>query len=211
MSIKSEAVTERLLASGAISRQALERAQRAAEESGSRVDQALNRLGLVSDDLIIQTWSSVTGIASVSAAGLPEALPCANSLLPAFLRDARCAPLRVTNGILILAIEDPLDNFTPAAVAARTGLEIELRLVRAGDLDAWLKSLPDDTLQAAAPAAWASSRASMTIAAFGGHPSPYRLLRGGIPLGRPTRQPVHGNGYGAGRRRQRIQGPRAPG
>ena len=150
---KPDAVVERLLASGAISRQTLERAQRAAEESGSRVDQALNRLGLVSDDLIVQTWSSVTGIPSVAAVDLPTAPPCANSLLPAFLRHARCAPLRMAEGVLTLAVEDPLDSFTPAAVAARTGLAVELRLIRAGDLDAWLKGLPDDTLQAATPAA----------------------------------------------------------
>lgn len=145
---KRDPVDEQLVASGAIKRQTLERAQRAAEESGSRVDQALNRLGLV-----VQTWSGVTGIPSVVAADLPTAPPGTDTLLPAFLPTpaARPSPSRTTSSTL--AIEDPLDSFTPAAVAARTGFAVALRLVRAGDLNAWLKGLPDDTLQAAIPAA----------------------------------------------------------
>lgn len=133
-----------LLDTGTISRQTLERAQRAAEESGSRVDQALNRLGLVSDDLIVQAWSSVTGIASIAATDLPTASPCADTLLPAFLLHARCAPLSSTDDVFTLAVEDPLARFTP--VAACTGFVVALRLVCARNLDAWLDGQRDDTL-----------------------------------------------------------------
>lgn len=71
----------------------------------------------------------------------------ARALPAAFLRHARCAPLSISGGGLLLAVEDPLDAFTPAAVASRAGLKVELRLARSGDLDAWLKALPEEAVQ----------------------------------------------------------------
>ncbi|PZQ11880.1 MAG: type II secretion system protein GspE [Ancylobacter novellus] len=133
-----------LLSSGVLSELSLSRGRRAAAESGSRLDRALSRLGLVSDDALVSAWSAATGLASVPRSAFPAAPPFAELLPPAFLRHARCAPLCVEGDALLLAVEDPLDVFTPRAVAARTGLRIELRLARSGDLDAWLKDLPEE-------------------------------------------------------------------
>ncbi|WP_245258621.1 ATPase, T2SS/T4P/T4SS family [Methylopila sp. M107] len=127
-----------------ITNQALERGRRAAEQSGSRIDQALNRLGLIPDDALVAAWSSVASLPIAMISDFPPLNPAAGTLHPSFLRHSRCAPLAIDGGTLVLAVEDPLDHFTPAAVALRTGLSVELRLARSGDIDAWLKSLPDD-------------------------------------------------------------------
>jgi general secretion pathway protein E len=135
---------DELRAAHAISDQALERARRAAEQSGSRLDQALNRLGLAPDDALVTAWSVVTGLSIVEAANFPSSNLVPDATPSSFLRHARCVPLSVQPDVLLLAVEDPLDDFTPAAVASRTGLKVELRLARSGDIDAWLKQLPDD-------------------------------------------------------------------
>jgi general secretion pathway protein E len=137
-------VIGRLLTAGAVTEQILERGRRAAEQSGSRVDQAMNRLGLVSDDALVAAWSAETGLSAAFRSGFPATAPLSDVLLPAFLRHARCAPLSVSDDTLVLAVEDPIDAFTPASVASKTGLKVELRIARSGDLDAWLKNLPEE-------------------------------------------------------------------
>lgn len=143
------ALIERLKQTGAASELAIERAARAAQQSGSRIDQALNRLGLVSDEALVNAWSAVTGLKITTASAFPKAGGTLASLPTEFLRHSRCIPLSMEGEVLILAIEDALDDFSPAAVASRTGLNVELRLARSGDIDAWLKQLPDDDRPAA--------------------------------------------------------------
>jgi general secretion pathway protein E len=138
-----ERVLEALLAVGALTRQALERGRRAADLSGARVDRALNRLGLVSDNALVAAWQSVSGIALAQQSDFPAEALLTDVLAPSFLRHVRCVPLAVETDKIVLAIEDPLDAFTPAAVAAKSGLAVEARLARIGDIEAFLKRLED--------------------------------------------------------------------
>jgi general secretion pathway protein E len=141
-----EAVLARLVATGALSSEALERGRRAAAveapgrtdaaaPASARLDRVLTRLGLAEDRALVAAWGAVTGLPVATAADFPDALPLPDLLAPAFLTTARCLPLAATDTTVVLAVEDPLDAFTPAAVAARTGRTVERRLVRPADLD----------------------------------------------------------------------------
>ena len=70
---------------------------------------------------------------------------------PAFLRHARAIPLAADANTLVLAAADPLDPFTPSAVAAATGRRVQLQLALPIELDAAMNRLyPDDQVDPAA-------------------------------------------------------------
>jgi general secretion pathway protein E len=140
-----EAVLARLVAVGALTAEALERGRRAgageatpsngAPPAAARLDRVLTRLGLVEDRALVAAWSFVTGLPVADAKSFPDAPLLADLLVPAFLTTARCLPVAATDTTVLLAVEDPLDAFTPAAVAARTGRSVERQLARPADLD----------------------------------------------------------------------------
>ena len=127
------AVLERLVASGSITHQALERGRRAALGSGERSDLTLNKLGLVSDDVLTEAWAGQLNLAVVNEADYPTTPVLPDALGYEFLSHAQVMPLCVQDDLLILAIVDPLDHFSPAAVGAKTGLAVECRLARSGE------------------------------------------------------------------------------
>jgi general secretion pathway protein E len=137
-----ERVVALIVARGELAPQSLERGRKAAIEGDVRLDRALNQLGLVADEALLEAWSAVAG--RPIARALPPEPVAVEGLAPAFLKHARCLPLALGEGRLTLAVEDPLDGFTPAAVAAKTGLAVETRLARAADLEAALKALEDE-------------------------------------------------------------------
>lgn len=141
-----DALIDHLLSQGTLSPPALDRGRRAASEGGGRLDQVLNRLGLVTDEALLDGWRMVTGYEVIDTAGLPPEPPLLDRLPLAFLRDARCLPVRADDAQLVLAIEDPLDDFVPAAVAARTGLRVIPQLIRRTDLEPALDRLALDRL-----------------------------------------------------------------
>lgn len=60
-----------LIKNEGVSDQGVERDRRAAEQSGSRLDQALNRLDIASDEASVTGWSSVTGLPIAAISELP--------------------------------------------------------------------------------------------------------------------------------------------
>lgn len=106
---------------------ALERARRAAADSGQRPDAVLLRLGLVSERQLAEAAATLLGAPVVMTDQYPAAMPdCAAFISPRFLRDARVVPLADTGGTLIVAAADPLDTFAPAALAAATGRRVSV-------------------------------------------------------------------------------------
>jgi type II secretory ATPase GspE/PulE/Tfp pilus assembly ATPase PilB-like protein len=124
-----------LLKQGTISDATLERARRAAHSTGERADRALNQLGLLSDDAMMEAWSEITGLSIISSHDVPERPVLPDLLATAFLRSARCLPITADAKRITLAISDPLDVFTPKAVAARTGRSVDLRLAHPKIID----------------------------------------------------------------------------
>src|SRR3954471_19673022 len=69
----------------------------------------------------------------------------ADRLTARFLRSARAVPIGVEGDALVVAGADPLDAFTPGAIAIATGMPVRLEIAVPIELDAAIKRLyPDE-------------------------------------------------------------------
>ncbi len=144
------------VAVGSLNVQAFERGRRAAQSSGERLDIVLNKLGLISDDALVEAWSHVTGLGIINPDAYPEIAILPEILTAPFLLHSKILPVRVKEGELELAVIDPLDRFSPAAVSAKTGLPVRCLLARPGEFETIMKRLydgdhrktDDDTIEA---------------------------------------------------------------
>ncbi|MBO1325123.1 Flp pilus assembly complex ATPase component TadA [Acetobacter sp. TBRC 12305] len=130
-----------LVAQGRCEPRAIERARRAAEQSGRRLDQILLQLGLVSERDMAHAYADLLGIPLATPADYPDEPVLADVLGARFLRDAHALPLGVAGHVLSVALRDPLDGFTPAALAAVTGLEVAPRVATPIELESALDRL----------------------------------------------------------------------
>ncbi|MEE7502570.1 general secretion pathway protein E [Methylobacterium mesophilicum] len=144
---------DRLLASETVDRAILERAERVAQAEDRRLDRVLNELGLLDDDAFARTWAQVAGLPCAAETDYPKAPILEDVLSPAFLRSAEVVPIEATDTGLDLAILDPLDRFTVAAVAVKTGRKIRPRVGRPRDLRHALETLYAPRPSADGPAA----------------------------------------------------------
>ncbi|SEE00117.1 type II secretion system protein E (GspE) [Rhizobiales bacterium GAS191] len=123
---------------GMLDSQALERSRHAARESGERIDIVLRKLGLVSDDNVTIAWSEVTGYPIADSRDFPESAILTDRLSREFLLHAHVLPVGLDGNSLTIALADPSDMFSPAAIAAKTGHAIRVVLARPGELRAAL-------------------------------------------------------------------------
>lgn len=136
-----EDLAELLVAHGRCDPRSVERARRAAEQSGGRLDQILLQLGLVSERDMAQSYADLLHIPLVAPEHYPDDPVLADTLGARFLRDAHAVPLAVRDNILTLALRDPLDGFTPASIAAATGLRVVCQVGVPIELEAALDRL----------------------------------------------------------------------
>ena len=108
----------RLIESGVIDQRTLDRARRVADETGGRFDRVLTQLGLVSERGLAGALAGLLGARLIGAPDYPEAPIFADRLKPKFLRQARAMPIATTADGALLAMADPLDEFTRDAAAA---------------------------------------------------------------------------------------------
>ncbi len=157
--VKTETQTEYkqlgalLVSRGHCDAKTLERASSVAAESGQRLDAVLIQLGLVSERALAEAFSALLGIPLASADRYPDEPLIVERLSAKFLRQARALPIAVHDGTLHLAMADPLDHFTPAAVAAATGLRIAPEVAVPIELEAAIGRLYSDQAAVEAEAA----------------------------------------------------------
>ena len=121
---------------------ALERGRRVATDSGQRLDAVLLQLGLVSERQLAEAAADLLGTPVVAPDQYPAVLPdCVAGVSPRFLRDARAVPLSDANGILTVALGDPLDTYTPAALAAATKRRVVVAAAVPVELEAAMNRL----------------------------------------------------------------------
>jgi general secretion pathway protein E len=103
------------------------------------------QLGLVSERQLAETAAALLGTVVVTPDRYPLVLPdCASLLTARFLRAVRALPLSEHDGILVVALADPLDSFVPAAIAAATGRTVRVEVAVSVELEAALaRLLPD--------------------------------------------------------------------
>ncbi len=136
------ALAERLVETGHCDSRTIERARRVAVESRQRLDNVLIQLGLLTERGLADAYAALLHLPiaganryPVDAALVPDRLP------PRFLRQARALPVAIEDDVLVLATSDPLDDFTPAAVAAATGKRVSLEIALPIELEAALDRL----------------------------------------------------------------------
>jgi general secretion pathway protein E len=125
-----------LLQQGQCDTLTIDRGRRVANESGQRLDQVLLQLGLVTERGLAEAYATLLGVAIAGPARYPEAPLFPERLTPRFLRTARAVPVAIENDTLVMAVADALDEFTPAAVAAATGLPVRLEIAVPIELEA---------------------------------------------------------------------------
>jgi general secretion pathway protein E len=116
---------ERLIARGLISQEDLERALEIQRERGEKIGKILVDLGFVALRDVLAALSEQLSIPLVTVDGPPPAIPEAEGLSARFLRQCRAIPVGLEGSTLRLAMADPLDFETIAAVRSFTGLTVE--------------------------------------------------------------------------------------
>ncbi len=148
-----ERLGELLISLGHCDAKTLERARNVAAETGQLFDSVLIQLGLVSERGLADALTALLSLPLVSADRYPADPVLAERLTSKFLHQARALPLAVQHGTLHLAMANPLDRFTPAAVAAATGLAIAPEVAVPIELEAALGRLYPATAESEAPPA----------------------------------------------------------
>ena len=150
MSSSEKGLADALVASGSCDAFGITRAWKAAQEGGKPFEQALVKLSIATESAIADATSRVLNLPKVNAADFPASPVLAVELRPCFLRSARCCPIRVEDGRLLLAVIDGFDEFTPAAIAAKTNLIVDRTIALPIDLtSAFARLYPDasDTVE----------------------------------------------------------------
>ena len=143
-----DALADLLVADGHCDTRTIERGRRVAAESGQRLDKVLIQLGLVTERDLARAYADLTGLPTAAPADFPTDPAVPGRIAPRFLRHTRALPLGVEDGRLRVAVADPMDPFTKAALSAATGLPVDLLIGLPVELDAALARLYPDGDQA---------------------------------------------------------------
>jgi general secretion pathway protein E len=126
---------------GRLSADALDRARRIASDSGEAIEPILTKLGLVSERDMAEAFSACLGI---DIATLDQAAPDSTllaSLSPLFLRQFQVLPLGEAEGVLQIAMANPLDGYAADAIALVTGRAVARVVATATDIESALDRL----------------------------------------------------------------------
>jgi general secretion pathway protein E len=113
---------------GALDELALQRAQRAARQSGERFDRVLTKLGLIADADLSGHLAAFLNLSEVKTADAPLDAAGVELAPRKFLRANAMLPLKVEGDRLAVAVIDPFDDESIDALAYATGLRLERRL-----------------------------------------------------------------------------------
>ena len=192
-----DALAALLVAGGHSDAATIERGRVVARENGQRLDRVLIQLGLLGERGLAEAYGVLLGLPLADPARFPpDVPPHADRLSARFLRSVRALPLQDDGTCLEVAVADPLDAFTPLAIAAATGRRVALLVGVPIELDAALERLfpdPDGTGPAASADPEGAALRGRRRAPQGpgqrgaGHPPRQRHHR---PGGREPRRPT---------------------
>ena len=115
---------EILIERGKIEAEDVERALELQKERGDKLGKILVDMGLIAQRDMLSALSDQLGIPLATIDGPPPVTPEIEGLSHRFLRQCRVYPLSVVDFALTIAMADPLDFESIAAVRAYSGLEI---------------------------------------------------------------------------------------
>jgi general secretion pathway protein E len=103
----------------------LDRALELQKERGDKLGKILVDMGLIAQRDVLAALSDQLGIPLVTVDGAPPSAPELDGLSHRFLRQCRAFPVALTDSTLTVAMADPLDFETVAALRSFSGLRIE--------------------------------------------------------------------------------------
>ncbi len=125
---------EMLIERGRIQAEDLERALELQRERGDKLGKILVDMGLIAHRDLLAVLSVQLGIPLVTVDQPPPVAPEIEGLTHRFLRQCRAYPVALADSILTIAMADPLDFETVAAVAAYSGLEVRTALAAEAEI-----------------------------------------------------------------------------
>ena len=129
----------------------LEKALEIQRERGDKIGKILVDLGFVAMRDVLAALSEQLEVPLAAIDGPPPATPETERLSPRFMRQSRFLPLALHDSTLTIAMADPLDFETQAAVRASTGLQVRVALAAEQDiLDAIDRYFGEEEPEAAA-------------------------------------------------------------
>ena len=137
----SDRLAARLVQAGQCDEAAIERARRVAAETGQRLDHVLKQLGLLSERDLAEAYAALAGVRLAAADQYPSEPLFPERLQPRFLRAAGVLPVRLEEGVLVLAMTDPFDAFTARAVAMASGHMVAIEVAVPIELEAAIERL----------------------------------------------------------------------
>ena len=138
----TDALAELLLAKGHCDPRAVDRARQVAAQTDERLETVLIHLGLLTERGLAQAFAELLDLPIAGPDRYSFDRPLLDDCLPGrFLRQARSLPVACDDDAVVLATADPLDAFTPAAVAAATGRRVTLEVAVPIELEAALDRL----------------------------------------------------------------------
>ncbi|MBC8167749.1 MAG: Flp pilus assembly complex ATPase component TadA, partial [Bryobacteraceae bacterium] len=118
-------IGEILLSRGVVSAEDLDRALELQKERGEKLGRILVDSGFCATRDLLAALADQLGVRLVAIDGPPAISPETEKLSPRFLRQSRCLPIALPGSSITLAMADPLDYETIAAVHTFTGLRVE--------------------------------------------------------------------------------------
>ncbi|HUA62708.1 MAG TPA: type II secretion system ATPase GspE [Verrucomicrobiae bacterium] len=118
-------IGEILLERGKVQPDEIERALELQHERGDKLGKILVDMGLVAQRDVLAAISDQLGIPLVTVDGAPPASPEIEGLSHRFLRQSRAYPVALVDSKLTVAMADPLDFETVAALRGFSGLDVE--------------------------------------------------------------------------------------
>src|SRR5580693_8581028 len=135
---------EILMERGKIEAEDLDRALELQKERGDKLGKILLDMGLAAQRDVLQALSDQLGLPLLTVDGPPPSAPEIESLSHRFLRQCRAYPVALVDSTLTVAMADPLDFETIAAIRSFTGFQISIALAAEQEiLDAIDKSYSD--------------------------------------------------------------------
>ena len=106
----------------------IERALELQKERGDKLGKILVDMGVIAQRDVLAALSDQLGLPLVTVDSAPPSAPEIEGLSHRFLRQCRAFPLSVNDSVLTIAMADPLDFETVAAVRAFSGLQVRTAL-----------------------------------------------------------------------------------
>src|SRR5438034_11574811 len=104
----------------------VEQALARAKTTGERVGEALVELGAVKSEDVLRALAEQQNLAYLSRDELPSPLPVVKTLSAKYLRQYTVCPVSIENGLLTVAIADPLNAVVLDDLRQFTGLAVKL-------------------------------------------------------------------------------------